>query len=118
MFCVSKDSPNPEEAAKFLNFFWTNEEANKVLANERGNTIFSNVGAALASSQTPQQVMVGDFIKLIGSFKTGIISVISPASDAEIQDQYKLLIEKVIYGEKTAAEAANEIFEFAGSKLQ
>ena len=118
MFSISKDSVNPEEAAKFLNFFWTDEEANLILANERGNTIFSNVRDAQAATQTEQQVMVSDFVDLIGSFETGEISVISPASDAEIQDQYKLLIEKVIYGEKTAEEAAKEIFDFASSKLK
>lgn len=118
MFSVSKNSANPEEAAKFLNFFWTNEEANAILANERGNTIFSNVREAQAAGQTEQQIMVSNYVDLIGSFETGEISVISPASDALIQDQYKLLLEKVIYGEETADEAAKEFYDFAGSNLQ
>lgn len=118
MFCISNDSKNAEEAAKFLNFFWTNEDANKVLANERGNTIFSNVSEALAADQTEQQESVSDFVSLIGSFETGELSVISPTADAEIRDQYKLLIGKVTYGEMSAEDAAKKMYEFAKAKVE
>lgn len=118
MFCISKNSQHAEEAAKFLNFFWTDEEANMILANERGNTIFSNVSDALAANATPQQTAVSDFVNLIGTFKTGEISVLSPTADAEIRDQYKLLIGKVTYGEMTPEEGAKEMYEFTKAKLE
>lgn len=118
MFCISTDSKAPEEAAKFLNFFWTNDEANKILMGERGISIFSNVVAAQAPTQDAKQVLVNDFVSLVGNFETGYINVISPQEKQEIEDNYKLLIEKVIYGEKTTDEAAKEAYDFAVTKFQ
>lgn len=118
MFSISTDSKNPEEAAKFLNFFWTNEEANKILANERGMSIFSNVLEALEPDLTPEQIKVNEFVNLIGSYEVGEFNPISPAPSQEIQDYYKLIIEKVIYGEMTAEDAAKEFYDFAKSRFQ
>lgn len=118
MFCVSQDSKNPEEAAKFLNFFWTDEEAGKILAGERGISIFSNVIEAQAATQTVQQNYVNEFVNLIGSFEVGEINVISPPQQTEIKDYYDLTIQKVIYGEMTADEAAKDYFDFAKSKFE
>ncbi len=117
MFCVSQDSKNPEEAAKFLSFFWTDEEANKILAGERGISIHSNVIEAQKATMTPQQAYVNDFVNLIGSFEVGEINVISPPQQQEIKDYHDLTIQKVIYGEMTADEAAKDFFEFAKSKF-
>ncbi len=118
MFCVSKDSKYPEEAAKFLNFFWTDEAANNILLGERGISIFSNVIEAQAATQPVLQNAVNDFVNLIGSFETGEVNVISPEEKTEIEDNYKLLIEKVIYGEMTADEAAKQTYEFAKAKFE
>ena len=117
MFCVSTDSKVPEEAAKFLNFFWTNEEANKILGGERGISIFTNVIESQAATQTAQQNYVNEFVNLIGSFEVGEVNVISPPQQTEIKDYYDLAIQKVIYKEMTADEAAKDYFEFAKSKF-
>lgn len=118
MFCVSTDSKNPEEAAKFLNFFWSDEEANKILANERGMSIFTNVLKALEPDLTPEQIQVNEFVNLIGSYEVGETNPISPEPSQEIQDYYKLIIEKVIYGDMTADDAAKDFYDFAKSKFQ
>ncbi len=117
MFCVSKDSKNPEEAAKFLNFFWTNVDANKILASERGMSIFSNVAEAQKPEMTPEMQVVNDFVALVGSFPTGQVNPISPEPYQEITDYFKLTIEKVIYDEMTPDEAAKDFYEFAKSKF-
>ena len=118
MFSISTDSENPTEAAKFLSFFWSDEEANKILANERGMSIFTNVLNALEPELTPEQVKVNEFVNLIGSYEVGETNPISPEPSQEIQDYYKLIIEKVIYGEMNADEAAKEYYDFAKSKFQ
>lgn len=117
MFCVSKDSKNPEEAAKFLNFFWSNEEANQILAGERGISIFTNVIEAQAPQMTDQQKKVNEYVNLVGSFPTGEVNVISPEQKTEIEDYYKLIVEKVIYGEMTPEVAAKDFYDFAKSKF-
>lgn len=117
MLCISQDSQYPEEAAKFLNFFWTDEEANKILAGERGMSIFSNVLEAQAATMTEEQNYVNDFVALVGSFKTGNVNPVSPEPYQEITDNYNLTLQKVIYGELTADEAAKEFYDFAASKF-
>ncbi len=118
MFCISKDSEYPEEAAKFLNYFWTNEEANKVLAGERGMSIFSNVTEAQAPDFTPEQVTANDFVNLVGTFEVGESNPISPEPYQAITDNFNLTIQKVIYGELTADEGAKEFYDYAKSQFK
>lgn len=118
MLCVSKDSKYQEEAAKFIDFFVSDIEANKILAGERGVSIMSNVRENLQAEMADKNKSVYDFVDLIGSFESGEVNPVSPTPKTEIEDQYKILIEQVIYGEKTAQEAANEIYEFASGKFK
>jgi multiple sugar transport system substrate-binding protein len=118
MFCISQDSQYPEEAAKFLNYFWTSEEANKILAGERGMSIFSNVTDALAPELTAEQVAANEFVNLVGSFEVGETNPVSPEPYQAITDYYNLTIQKVIYGELTPDEGAKGFYDFASSQFK
>lgn len=114
MLTISKDSEVPEEAAKFINYFINSEEANEILLGERGIPIMSNVREKLQANADDVTNMMYDYIDLVGSFETGgEVNVISPEQKTIIEDQYKLVLEQVIYNEKTPEVAAKEIFEFA-----
>ncbi len=113
MLCVSQNSQHQEEAAKFISYFESDIEANKVLNGERGVSIMSNVRDMLKEQADDSKKEMYNFVDLIGTFKTGEINVISPQQKTEIEDQYKLLMDQVIYGEKTPEEAAQEIYTFA-----
>lgn len=118
MLCVSKDSKVPEEAAKFINFFVNSVEANEILQGERGIPIMDNVRMALQVNADETTNIMYNFVDLIGSFETGEVNVISPESKTIIEDQYKLLVEQVIYGDKTPEEAAQEIYDFASKQFK
>ncbi len=118
MFCVSKDCEYPEEAAEFLNFFWTDEEANKILAGERGMSIFSNVTEVQVPDLSSEEVAANDFVNLVGSFEVGEINPVSPEPYQAIEDYYDLIIQKVIYGEFTAEDGAKGFYEFAKSQFE
>jgi len=118
MLCISKDSKVPEEAAKFINFFINSEEANAILLGERGVPIMSNVRDMLQKDADDVTKLMYSYLDLVGSFETGgEVNVISPEQKTIIEDQYKLLIEQVIYGDKTPEDAANEIFNFANEQF-
>lgn len=118
MLCISKDSKVATEAAKFIDFFINSEEANSILLGERGVPIMSNVREMLQAEADDVTNLMYDYLDLVGSFETGgEVNVISPDEKTIIEDQYKLLIEQVIYGEKTPEEAANSIFEFASEQF-
>lgn len=119
MFCISKDSKVPEEAAKFINFFINSVEANEILQGERGIPIMDTVRTALQLNADDTTNAMYNFIDLIGSYKTGEeVNVISPECKTIIEDQYKLLVEQVIYGDKTPEEAAKEIYDFASKQFK
>lgn len=118
MLCISKDSAAPDEAAKFISFFLNDEEANTILNGERGVSIMSNVRDILQADADEAKNAMYDYIDLVGSFETGEINVISPDVKTEIEDQYKLIMDQVIYGEKTPEEAAQAVFDFATEKFQ
>jgi ABC-type sugar transport system, periplasmic component len=117
MLCISKDSQVPEEAAKFINFFLNDEEANKILNGERGVSIMSNVRDLLLAEADAAKTAMYDYIDVIGSFETGEVNVLSPDQKVEIEDYYKLMMDQVLYGEKTPAEAAQAVFDFATEKF-
>ena len=119
MLCVSNDSKNPAEAAKFIEFFQSNIDANKILLAERGIPTFTAVREALAGDLTDLEKAVYAYVDLVGSFDTGGVAVnpAGPACADEVKAQYNYYLEKVIYGEMTASEAAQAIYDFAKSQF-
>lgn len=119
MLCVSQDSAYPEEAAKFIEFFQSNIDANKILLAERGIPTFTAVREALASELTDLEKAVYAYVDVVGSFDTGGVTVnpSTPACTDEIKAQYIYYLDKVIYGEMTADEAAQALYDFAASKF-
>lgn len=111
MLSVSKDSKHAEEAAKFIDFFVNNIEANLVLGGERGVPIMGTVREALAQNQTPAQKEVYEFVDLVGSFDVGEVNVINPVQQPEIKDAYERMLTQVIYGDITAEDAAKQYFD-------
>lgn len=115
--CMAKSSKNKEEAAKFINYFVNDIEANKVLNGERGVPIMSKVRDVVMEQADDSSKMIYDFVDKIGNFPKEDCNVISPDPKTEIEDQYKLLIEKVQYGDVPPEDAAKQLVEFAESKF-
>lgn len=111
--CMAKSSKNKEEAAKFINYF-----VNDIVLNgERGVPIMSKVRDVVMEQADDSSKMIYDFVDKIGNFPKEDCNVISPDPKTEIEDQYKLLIEKVQYGDVTPEDAARQLVEFAESKF-
>lgn len=115
--CIANNSKYQDEAARFINYFVNDIEANKVLNGERGVPIMSKVRSEVMSQADESGKMIYDFVDKIGNFPKENCNVISPDPKTEIEDQYKLLIEKVQYGDLTPIEAAAQLVEFAQSKF-
>lgn len=116
--CISKSSKNKTEAAKFISFFVNDIEANKVLNGERGVPIMSKVREAVMEQADESNKVIYDFVDKIGNFPKEDCNVISPEPKTEIEDQYKLLVEKVQYGDTSPEDAAKQLVEFAEKKFQ
>ena len=119
MLCVSQDSKYPEEAAKFIEFFQSDIDANKILLAERGIPTFTAVRDALADELTDVEKTVYAYVDVVGGFDTGgqTVNPASPACGDAIKEQYNYYLEKAIYGECTAEEAAKAVYDFAKSQF-
>lgn len=119
MLCVSADSQYPEEAAKFIAFFQSSIDANKILLAERGIPTFTAVREALAGELTDAEKAVYAYVDLVGSFETGgeKVNPAGPACTDAVKEQYNYYLEKVIYGEMSASDAAQAIYDFAKAQF-
>lgn len=115
--CISKNSKAREEAAKFIDFFVNDIEANKILNGERGVPIMADVREAVMAQADESGKLIYEFVDRVGNFPSEDYNVISPDPKAEIEDQYKLFVEQVQYGDLTPEEAAKQLIEFAKSKF-
>ena len=118
MLSMAKNSVHKEEAAKFIDFFQNSEEANEILKGERGVPIMSNIREQLAQTDDTTLQATFDYLEMISDMDNGEVNVFDSALNPEIQDQYNLLVEKVIYEEMTAEEAAESLYEFASNILE
>ena len=118
MLSVSTDSDYPAEAAKFISWFQNSVEANAILQGERGIPINMEVRESLSTHLTDDMKNVYAYVDTISALNEGEAVNAVPAVSAEIQEQYVYQLDKVIYGEKTADEAAKAFYEFALSKFE
>lgn len=78
----------------------------------------SNIREQLARTDDATLQATFDYLEMISDMDNGKVNVFDSALNPEIQDQYNLLVEKVIYEEVTAeAAAAESLYEFASNIL-
>ncbi len=65
----------------------------------------SNIREQLARADDATLQATFDYLEMISDMDNGEVNVFDSALNPEIQDQYNLLVEKVIYEEVTAEEA-------------
>lgn len=105
MFCLAKNSPQQEAAAKFLNFFANSVEANQILQGERGVPIMRHVREALASDLNPIEQEVYQYLTDLGREAATEIVLDAPVQ-AQIEDVYVRLSEEVVFDRTSPADAA------------
>lgn len=110
-FAVTTDCKNPKEAVKVLDYITNSVECNEVLLAERGVPISKTVSEAIAPKLDKANQKA---VEYINNVVTPTCSTINPpaANGAnEVYDLLKNLEEQVLYGQITAEEAANQLFE-------
>lgn len=108
LFGVYSGSDHKEEAAKFINFFVGDVDANMILQGERGISIMSNVRDALLPTLPEAEQEVYAFVDYAGANASHQI-VLDPPEQPEIMDLYKRLLDQVVFDELTPDEAAAQL---------
>ena len=117
-FSIPTQSKNKVEAAKFVDFFTNDVEANRILNAERGVPVDATVRAALAQTVSPVVKQVFEYIDRVAK-DAAPTPPPEPAGHANIrQNVYVPLIrEQVFYGVITPEEAAKELRDRAAAIL-
>ena len=116
-FSITVDGKNPDEAAKFLNY-WNNDiEANKILLGERGIPVSSVVSEQISGLMDKSSQQVIDFVYNVVEPNSSLIDPPSPEGSAEVIQAVNQLVEKVGYQELTAADAAKELYNIGNGAL-
>jgi multiple sugar transport system substrate-binding protein len=117
-FSIAAKSQHPEEAAMFIDYFINNVEANKVLAAERGVPISPEIREALQPSLPAIQQKVFKYISEAEKVAAPI-NAPDPAGHSKIlTDVYNPIIDRLLYGDLTPAEAAAQFREQATALLK
>ncbi|KAB8141651.1 extracellular solute-binding protein [Chloroflexia bacterium SDU3-3] len=105
-FSISAKTQHPKEAAMFIDFFLNSPEANTVLAAERGVPILPSVRKAIRSSLPPMQQQVFAYIGDVESVAAPINPPDPTAHTKVLSEVYNPLVNQLIRGEISAADAA------------
>ena len=117
-FSITKHAKHPEEAAKFINYFTNNIEANKVLLAERGVPISPKVQEALLPLLGKPQLAMFDFLKRVEADSSPIRPP-DPPAHADIRNNVYIpeIIDPVMFGLMTPEEGAAKLREEANKLL-
>ncbi|BDR52590.1 putative ABC transporter substrate-binding protein YesO [Bombiscardovia nodaiensis] len=115
---ISKTCKNPDLAAKWINFYVNNVEANKVLLTDRGVPISSKVLEAIKPSLTqPDQYSI-DFIQKEITPNSSPINPPAPAGASEVDSKVLPSVEEELcYQKISVKEAAQRFFDQANQAL-
>lgn len=115
---ISKTSKNPELAAKWINFYTNDVEANKILLTDRGLPISTKVLSAIKSDLSDADLAGLDFMENVVTPNSSTINPPSPAGSSEINSKILPSIEETLcYGKTDAAGAAQQFFDEANAAL-
>lgn len=104
-FSISKNSKVKEEAAKFIDFWVNDVEANKLILGERGVPVSSVIKEELKPLLSEAQVQVFDYVAWAET-NSSPMDPVDPIGSAEVFASLKSLTEAMNYGQITAEEAA------------
>jgi multiple sugar transport system substrate-binding protein len=105
-FSISQSSAVGAEAAKFINFFLTSADANKILLGERGVPVIPAVRDTVKAVLDPYSSMVFDYIGFVGNKNASRIDPPDPAASAEVLKLLRDATQEVLFGKTTAKDGA------------
>ncbi|UOQ46654.1 extracellular solute-binding protein [Gracilibacillus caseinilyticus] len=109
-FAAYKDTPHPEEAAKFMDFFVNNIEATEVLGNDRGAPVNSDVRKNLIDQADEMDQAVYSYIDLVSESSDAPYIPNLPGYNENTQ-LFTETEQKIYYDQQSVDEAADSYYE-------
>ena len=119
MISISAQSTQEEKdaAAAVVDYLLNSVEANEILLAERGVPINTTVREAIADKVDDTTKKTFDFISFVEDGRCSEIDSPDPSCASELDATAKVLMDEVLYGNKTAAQAAEEWMAKANTLL-
>jgi multiple sugar transport system substrate-binding protein len=115
-FSIAENSKHKEEAAKFIDFWVNNIDANKIIMGERGVPVSSAVKEALKPLLSPEQAKVFDYVSWAEQ-NSSEMDPPNPPGATEVDKLLKETAEQIMYKKLTVEEAAKKFREEANKIL-
>ena len=112
---MAESSTNKELAARFINFFSNDIEANRILMAERGVPIPTNVRADLHSRVPANDAIIFDYITRITPFASS--GTTYPAATAEVEANMRNIVLSMIMGRVAVNTGVDQIVQQSGAIL-
>ncbi|MDA3959093.1 ABC transporter substrate-binding protein [Oceanispirochaeta sp.] len=109
-FSIPASAENPDEAARYLNFFLNDSAANDILAAERGVPIPSDVREALKASASDLNKIVFDYIGVVAE-NSSPIDPPDPKSSGEFLKMFRDSTQEILMGIISVDQGVAKIME-------
>ncbi|MBA4493781.1 ABC transporter substrate-binding protein [Paenactinomyces guangxiensis] len=104
-FSVAKNSKHKEEAAKFINFFVNDIEANKLIKGDRGVPVSSKVAEGIKPVLAPEQAKVFEYVDKVTK-NSSPLSPMDPVGASEVMKALKDVSDQILFKKITPEEGA------------
>ncbi|WP_337913276.1 ABC transporter substrate-binding protein [Cohnella zeiphila] len=104
-FSIASGSKVKEEAAKFIDFWVNDIDANKIIMGERGVPVSTKVQEALKPDLSPEQAKVFDYVAWAAE-NSSEMDPPNPVGATEVDALLKSYAESILYKKNTVEEAA------------
>ena len=116
-FSIPKSSKQKQEAAKFIDFFVNNVEANKLIKGDRGVPVSSKVVKGIKPELAEVETKIFDYVEK-ASQTSSKADPPDPLGSAEVMDVLKDISEQILFKKITPEEAARSFREQAEKILE
>ena len=114
---ISANAEKVEEAAKFINYWVNDEEANLFIAGHRGVPINTEIATLVGQSLDENSMMVFEYMNLMAENASDLYAP-DPQAHSEIADEYNRQVQAVLYGESTPEDAAKALVDYIDKTLK
>ncbi|KKI91937.1 sugar ABC transporter substrate-binding protein [Bacillus sp. SA1-12] len=107
LFSIPKSSKQKEEAAKFINFFVNNIEANKLIKGERGVPVSTKVSDAIKPELSSGEMKIVEYVEE-ASKRTNEFYPPDPIGSAQVMELLKNISDQILFQKITPEEGAKK----------
>ncbi len=114
---IAATAEKVDEAAKFINYWVNDQEANLFIAGRRGVPINPEIATLVGQSLDENSMAVFEYMNMMAGYASDLYAP-DPQAHGEIADEYNRQAHAVLFGESTPEDAAQALVEYINKALK